>query len=88
MMRKIQVVLLAALFACGLAGAAESSAEKKKSKAEKKAKVEGASCKAPAVGPCASCAITCRPGEAAMCAPGQISGDLCTIQPVCRCSAR
>jgi hypothetical protein len=38
------------------------------------------------VGACASCAITCRPGETASCGPGQVSGDVCHIQPSCKCT--
>jgi hypothetical protein len=61
--------------------------EKSKKKAAKKVET-GASCKAPGVGPCAACSITCRPGESATCAPGQIAMDACHIQPFCKCAGR
>jgi hypothetical protein len=79
--------LLIAMLA-GLLVAAPGLAEDKHRKASHaKKKVEtGASCKAPAVGTCAACNITCRTGEAAHCAPGTLSGDVCHIQPSCKCS--
>lgn len=79
--------LLIALFA-GLLVSPPGFAEDKQRKASAaKKKVEaGASCKAPAVGSCAACNITCRPGEAAHCAPGTLSGDVCHAQPSCKCT--
>ncbi len=58
---------------------------RKASAAKKKAET-GASCKAPSVGTCAACNIMCRAGEAAHCAPGTLSGDVCHTQPSCKCS--
>ena len=57
----------------------------KKAKDRDKKPDTGASCKAPAVGSCASCAITCRPHETATCGPGQVAGETCTKQPACMC---
>ena len=57
----------------------------KKNKDKDRKAESGASCKAPAVGSCASCAITCRPGETATCGPGMLSGDLCARPPTCTC---
>jgi hypothetical protein len=88
MMKLVLIVTVAALLMCGPVGAQDQS-RKKHSAASKKTKVEtGASCKAPPVGPCGSCAITCRPGETATCAPGQIVADMCTTQASCRCNMR
>jgi len=67
-------------------GSAPGLAAEKKKKPEKKKVETGASCKAPAVGPCAACNITCRPGESATCSPGVVAGDVCHIQPACRCT--
>ena len=86
-MRSLMVLVLAALFLSTAPAAAEEHG-RKKTAAAKKAKDKkdtGASCKAPAVGACASCAITCRPGETAACGPGMVSGDLCARPPSCTC---
>ena len=80
-MRK-SVVL--ALLAAALASNPGFAAEKKKSKS-KKPEV-GASCKAPSLGRCAACSITCPPGETAACSSGQSVADACHTQPSCRCS--
>jgi hypothetical protein len=81
----IAAVIMAACLAQSPALAAQDSSKKKKEK-EVKQKVEaGASCKAPAIGPCGSCSVTCAPGEAARCVTGQAAGNLCHIQPSCRC---
>ena len=75
-------VLFSALLICSAAAASDTTKKK-----AAKAKTEiGASCKAPAVGPCAACSITCRPGEAATCKPGQVAMDACHIQPSCKCT--
>ena len=79
-MTKLWVSLFVVLLASAPAGASE------KKKAEKKKVETGASCKAPAVGPCAACNITCRPAETATCGSGQVFGDACHIQPSCRCT--
>jgi len=84
MIKSLLVASLAVLLACAPVAAQDQA--RKKSHAVKKAKAEvGPSCKAPAVATCAACSITCRSGEAATCAGGQVSGDLCTTQPACRC---
>ena len=67
-------------------GSAPGLAAEKKKKPEKKKVETGASCKAPAIGPCAACNITCRPGEIATCGSGQVFNDVCHIQPSCRCT--
>ena len=78
MTSRLYTAVLAALLVLGPASAAE-----KKTKARK---VEtGASCKAPAVGRCAACSITCPVGETASCGGGRAAADLCHTQPVCRC---
>jgi mevalonate kinase len=78
-------IVLAACLALNPAFGSESPKNKKKEK-EVKQKVEaGASCKAPVIGPCGSCSVTCSPGEAARCVTGQAAGNLCHIQPSCRC---
>ena len=83
MRKSLVLALLAAALACNPALASQ------KKKAENKKKEEtGASCKAPAVGRCAACSITCPPGEAAICASGQPMADVCHIQPTCRCERR
>ena len=83
MVKSLLVAALSALLACTPAPAAE----KKKDAQRKKEKVEtGASCKAPAIGRCAACSITCRPGESAQCSGGVMAGDVCHTQPACRCS--
>jgi hypothetical protein len=83
----IMLVVSASLIALHPA-VAEDHPRKKSHTAAKKDKDKketGASCKAPAVGGCASCAITCRPGETATCGPGIVSGDLCARPPACVC---
>jgi hypothetical protein len=88
MTRSLMIAVVAALLAVNPAAAAEEHSRKKShaAKKDKDKKVEtGASCKAPAVGSCASCAITCRPLETAQCAPGQVTADMCTRQPACGC---
>lgn len=78
--------LLIAVFAALLVSAPALATEKKKTAAAKKEKVEtGASCKAPSVGRCAACSITCRPGETATCGGGVVVGDVCHTQPSCKC---
>jgi len=80
-MRPVLLVLL-----CGaLAVSPAFASEKKQGAAKKKAEATGAVCKAPAVGTCAACSISCRPGETATCAPGVTLGDVCHTQPSCRC---
>ena len=82
MMKPLLIALLS-----GLLVSSPGFADEKSRKAEAKKKVEtGASCKAPAVGTCAACNIMCRPGEAAHCAPGILSGDVCHPQPSCKCT--
>ena len=82
MRNSLLVTLLSALLACTQALAVE----KKKTAAAKKEKVEtGAACKAPSVGRCAACSITCRPGETATCSGGVVVSDLCHTQPSCKC---
>lgn len=83
---RIAAVIVAACLAVNSASAAQESSKKKKKEKEVKQKVEvGASCKAPAIGPCGSCGVTCVPGEAARCVTGQAAGNLCHVQPSCRC---
>ena len=77
--------LWAAVVAIFLASAPASAYDKKK-KPEKRKVETGASCKAPAVGTCASCSITCRPGETASCGGGVVVSDVCHTQPSCRCT--
>jgi hypothetical protein len=80
---------LAVLLVCTQAQAQEHPRKKPHTSAAKKSKPEtGASCKAPAVAPCSSCAITCRPGETASCAPAQVSADMCVTQASCKCAVR
>ena len=80
MIRLVSTVFLAALLASAPALATE------KTKTAKKEKVEiGASCKAPSVGRCAACSITCRPGETATCSGGIVVSDVCHTQPSCKC---
>ncbi|HYC44220.1 MAG TPA: hypothetical protein VED01_01930 [Burkholderiales bacterium] len=80
-MKTVLAVLLGVFVASGPALAAEG---KKKSKADKPA--TGAACKAPAVGRCAACSITCPPAETAMCSPGQAVAEACHVQPSCKCT--
>ena len=75
------IVFLAALSICSPSIASDKAKKKSKAKVE-----TGASCKAPAVGACAACSISCRPGETAVCAPGQTMGDACHLQPSCKCT--
>ena len=82
--RCLAIAIVAASVALTPALARESTS-KKKEKETKEKTLTGASCKAPAAGPCGSCAVTCAPGEAARCAPGQPSGNMCHIQASCRC---
>ena len=85
-MRSMIVLAVAALFLAGNPAAAEDHSRKKTHSAKKEEKKDtGASCKAPAVGACSSCAITCRPGETATCGPGMLSGDQCARPPACTC---
>jgi hypothetical protein len=87
-MRSLLALIVVAVLSSGNAAGAEEHTRKKTHSAAKKDKDKketGASCKAPAVGGCASCAITCRPGETATCGPGQVSGDLCARPPACAC---
>ena len=88
-MRIMLMAAFAALLAIGNPVYAEEHGRKKTTAAkkdkDKSRKDAGASCKAPAVGGCASCAITCRPGETAACGPGMVSGDLCARPPTCTC---
>jgi hypothetical protein len=88
MMRSLIIAVVAALLVAGNPASAEEHTRKRAhaAKKDKDKKAEtGASCKAPAVGACASCAITCRPGETATCGPGMTSGDLCARPPSCTC---
>ena len=81
-MRALVVALLTGLLTVNPAFASE----KKKGAAKKKEKAEaGASCKAPAVGVCAACSITCPPATTASCTSGVMAGGVCHIQPACRC---
>lgn len=80
MMKPVLGVFLAFLLAASPAFAHEG---KKKPKAKKPE--TGASCKAPAVGRCAACSITCPPGEAATCSPGVVVSNVCHTQPSCKC---
>ena len=81
MTKQLWIAVVTIFLASGPASAAD-----KKKKPEKKKVETGASCKAPAVGPCAACSITCRLGETAACANGQVFNDTCHIQPSCRCT--
>lgn len=80
MIRTLWIAVLAAAFAISPAAAGE-----KRSAARKKAET-GASCKAPAVGRCAACNITCQVGESAQCGGGVAAADRCHTQPVCKCT--
>ena len=88
MLTRLLIAALAALLAWAPVSAQEHSRKKSQSSTANKKAETGASCKAPAVGVCASCAITCRPAETATCAPGQVSADMCITQPACKCSTR
>jgi len=80
------IAALVASLALNPAFAQESARKKKKEKEVKQQKAQvGASCKAPAIGPCGSCGVTCAPSEVARCVTGQGAGSLCHIQPACRC---
>jgi hypothetical protein len=90
MMRSLVVAVVAALLVVSNPASSEENTRRKPHSAAKKDKEKskaetGPSCKAPALGTCASCAITCRPGEIVTCASGQLSGDLCARQPACLC---
>ena len=76
--------LWVALLGAALVAAPVAAGEKRKS-AKKKVEA-GASCKAPAVGRCAACSITCQVGETAHCGGGLPAADMCHTQPVCKCS--
>ena len=78
-MKSVLTVLLA-LF---LASSPALAHDKKKPKAKKPE--TGASCKAPAVGRCAACSITCAPGEAVTCSSGVMVSNVCHTQPSCKC---
>ena len=84
-MRTVLMAAFAALLVASSPAPADHHTKKAKAEAKKEKKAEGASCKAPAVGACASCAITCRPGETATCGPGMLSGELCARPPSCTC---
>ncbi|MDB5905775.1 MAG: hypothetical protein JWM26_4653 [Betaproteobacteria bacterium] len=88
-MRSLLVAVVAALLVVNNPASAEETSRRKphstKKDKEKSKADTGPSCKAPALGTCASCAITCRPGETVTCASGQLSGDLCARQPMCLC---
>jgi hypothetical protein len=45
----------------------------------------GSTCSAPAAGSCPVCTIQCKPGEPALCAPGEMTGNTCSVQPSCKC---
>jgi len=81
MTRSLPLILLAALLVSSPALASE---KKKKAAAAKKAET-GAACKAPAVGRCAACSITCQPSETASCSGGVVAGEVCHTQPSCKC---
>ena len=84
--RSLAVTFALACLALSPAAAQDSAKKKKKETEVKQQKAAaGASCKAPAVGPCGSCGVTCGPGEAARCVTGQPAGSLCHVQPSCRC---
>ena len=85
-MRSLFIAAFAAfLVVSGPAPAEDHNRKKTHSTKKEDKKDTGASCKAPAVGACASCAITCRPGESATCGPGMVSGELCARPPSCIC---
>lgn len=77
--------LVIALLSVFLVSSPSHAYEKKKAAPKKKAET-GAACKAPAVGTCAACSITCRPGETATCGGGVVVGDVCHTQPSCKCT--
>ena len=76
-------LVLTSLVAALLASGPALAYEKKKMKSKKPE--TGAACKAPSVGRCAACSITCRPGETATCSGGVVVGDVCHTQPSCKC---
>jgi hypothetical protein len=82
---KVAVMATLACFASSPAFGSEAPKKKKNEKEVKQKVVSGASCKAPAIAPCGACSVTCAPGEAARCITGQPAGNLCHIQPSCRC---
>ena len=79
MMKNLLIAMVSATLMCAPAYAKEKKSDKKKVET-------GASCKAPSVGRCAACTITCQPGETVTCSPGQVFADACHIQPACKCS--
>lgn len=81
-MKFLLTVSLALFVACGSALAVE----KKKSKEKPKKPETGASCKAPALGRCAACSITCPQGETATCSPGATMNNVCHTPSSCRCA--
>ena len=81
MTRRLSVALVAVALL-----SAPALGSEKRTKSEKKKTETGASCKAPAVGTCAACSISCRPGETAICQGGLTAGDMCHTQPSCKCS--
>jgi cytochrome c553 len=84
--KSLIVASLVATLACAPAAAQDQARKKPHASQKAKAKSDnGPSCKAPAVATCAACHIACRPGETATCIGGQVSGDICTAQPSCRC---
>ena len=85
MARSLMLFLLGACLIASPLSAHEAPKKKQKEKELKEKVVAGASCKAPAIGPCGSCGVSCAPGEAARCVTGQAAGNLCHIQPSCRC---
>lgn len=80
MVKPLLIAFMTALLVCSPAAGYEG---KKKAKAKKPE--TGASCKAPAVGRCAACNITCPPGEPATCSSGTMAGNVCHVQPSCKC---
>ena len=80
MVKPLLIAFMTALLACGPASGYEGKKKTKPKKPE-----TGASCKAPSVGRCAACSITCPPGEAASCSSGAMAGNVCHTQPSCRC---
>ena len=89
MIRQVLIACFAAALFSSPALAEEHSRKKARTADTQSKKTDtAASCKMPAVGPCPSCAITCRPAETAMCGPGQVAADSCVKQPTCSCSVR
>src|SRR5258708_2600544 len=42
-------------------------------------------CEVASASVCGSCAVSCPPGKASACVPGQVQVGLCTIAPSCTC---